>query len=249
MFPMLSSFFKRKVEVYGEVLPLEVDMHSHLLPNLDDGADSLDEAVRLVEQFVKMGYKKLITTPHVMEEFYPNTPQKIQAKVTQLNEAISQLGWDIHIQGAAEYYLDEYFIERLRQKETLLSFGKKKYVLFETAFLNASPYFNEAVFLLQSQGYTPVLAHPERYQYLYNDFGKLKDIANRGVLLQTNINALVGCYNIKAKEVAEKLIDNNMVSFIASDCHGKWDIAAMKECRQTPAFKKALKLDLLNNTL
>ena len=244
---MLSFFKKKKIE-QTPTATMQVDMHS--LPAIDDGSKSMEESIALVKSFVAMGYKKLITTPHIMSDFYRNTPEIIYEKLDKLNDIVKNLKLDIEISAAAEYYLDEGFVDKMEKKETLLSLDQnKKYLLFETSYMNASPHFDYAVFLLQSQGYQPVLAHPERYVYLFDGFEKLKKWYDKGILFQININSLAGYYSVTAKNMAEKLIDNKMVNFIGSDCHGEKHIKVMKDTTMMTYYKKALKLDLLNHTL
>lgn len=251
---MLSLFKKKKTEQPQDgnksIDAVQVDMHSHLLPSIDDGSKSMEESIALVKSFVAMGYKKLITTPHIMSDFYRNTPEIIYDKLDKLNDIVKSLNLDIQISAAAEYYLDEGFVAKMEKEETLLSLDtEKKYLLFETSYMNSSPHFDYAVFLLQSQGYQPVLAHPERYVYLFDSFEKLKKWYDKGILFQININSLAGYYSATSKSIAERLIDNKMVNFVGSDCHGERHFKVMKDTTSTTYYKKALKLDLLNNTL
>lgn len=244
------SLFKRKEQsAENEVQTLTADMHSHLLPAIDDGVQSYEESISIIKKFVEMGYKKLITTPHVMGDFYRNTPETIMDRLDKLNDIVNELQLPITIEAAAEYYLDESFMERLHKKEKLLSFGSKKYVLFETSYMNASPFLNQAVFMMQSQGYKPVLAHPERYIYVFESQEKLFEIFEKGCLFQTNISALNGYYSRPSKMIAEKLIDNKMIAFLGSDCHNEKQFVAVKDSCKTSYFTKALKLNLLNNSL
>ncbi len=245
------SLFRRNEQLTAKpTATLAVDMHSHLLPAIDDGVQSYDESIGIIKQFVEAGYKKLITTPHIMGDFYQNTPEIIMDRLDKLNDIVKQLQLPIEIAAAAEYYLDESFMARLSKKETLLSFGgSKKYVLFETSYMNASPFLNQAIFMMQSQGYKPVLAHPERYIYLFENHEKLFEIREKGCLFQTNISALSGYYSRPSKIIAEKLIDQNLVSFLGSDCHNEKQFAAVKDTFRTNYFHKALKLNLLNNSI
>lgn len=246
----MFGLFKTKNIQHAQANPVQVDMHSHLLPAIDDGAKSIEESIELIKKFVALGYKKLITTPHVMSDFYKNTPEIILGKLNTINEAIKKLGLEIEINAAAEYYLDEGFIDKLNAKEKLLTLEKsKKYILFETSYMNASPHFDYAVFEMQSQGYHPVLAHPERYVYLFDNFDKLKKWYDKGVLFQINTNSLNGYYSSDAKRIAEKLIDNKMVNFIGSDCHGERHLKNMQATYTLPHYKKVIHLDLLNHTL
>ncbi len=245
----MISLFKKKIESYGSIMPLNVDMHSHLLPAIDDGVETYEQSIAIIRQMIELGYKKLILTPHIMGDFYRNTPEIIMDKLDTLRDMIQTLGLEIELDAAAEYYLDEHFVKLLEKQKPILCFGKKKYVLFETSYINASPYFNHVVFMLQSQGYTPVLAHPERYLYLYDTFRKAIEWHEKGVLLQVNINSLSGYYSKQAKFFAEKLIDHKVVSFLGTDCHGEKHLRSLREARKIDTYKKALQQTVLNNTL
>jgi tyrosine-protein phosphatase YwqE len=245
----MISIFKKKSVSYGEIMPLSVDMHSHLLPGIDDGAKTFEESVALIKQFIDMGYKKLIMTPHIMGDFYRNTPEIILNKLDSLTDIVKQTGLEIELEAAAEYYLDEFFIDKLNRQEQLLSFGNR-YVLFETAFMSPSPHLNHAIFKLQSLGYKPVLAHPERYVYLFDNYYKtVAELREKGVYIQINQNSLSGYYSKQSKLIAEKLIDEKMVDFIGSDCHGERHLQALKQTRQQGYYYKAISHNILNNSL
>lgn len=226
-----------------------VDMHSHLIPGIDDGSKSLEESVSLVKDFVDLGYKKIITTPHIMGDFFKNTKETIYPGLKTLREKLIEEGIHIEIEAAAEYYLDEWFIEKLDKDEPLLSFGKR-YLLFETSYMNASSQLHQAIFKLRSLGYIPILAHPERYTYLYAEgFDAFKKIYDMGVLFQINLNSLAGYYSKPAKVFAEKLIDNKMVDFVGTDCHGQRHIDVLRKVKASSYYKKLNNLPLLNNSL
>jgi tyrosine-protein phosphatase YwqE len=245
---MIFSLFKRKKSQADYASPLTADMHSHLLPGIDDGAADFDQSIALIQRMVDLGYKKLIMTPHVMGDFYKNTPEIIFDKLDKLSDIVKNVGLEIELGAAAEYYLDESFMERLQKQEQLLTFGDR-YVLFETSFMNPSPYTDSAVFQMQSLGYRPVLAHPERYTYFFDNPQKLFELHEKGVLLQVNLNSLVGYYSKPSKLLAEKLIAERRVSFLGSDCHGERHLHALKEVQATDSYRKALGLELLNHSL
>src|SRR5688572_30468129 len=220
----MASFFQKifgsssEPSVAALLSDLKADMHSHLLPGLDDGAENLEQSLELVEKMVGFGYEKLIMTPHIMGDFYKNTPEGIHEKLGLLQKAVSEKGWNIQLACAAEYYLDEWFVERLKNNDKLLTFGDN-YLLFETSYINEPRVLSEAIFAMQSAGYKPVLAHPERYTYLYGKFDDLVKLKELGVLMQINLNSLSGYYSEGAKRVAEKLIDAKMVDMAGSDAH------------------------------
>jgi protein-tyrosine phosphatase len=247
MIPLFKFFSKTNEE--KDVESVLVDMHSHLLPGLDDGSESLEDSIILIKEFVALGYKKLICTPHIMGDFYKNTPEIIYEKLAELRKEVKYAGINIQLEAAAEYYLDEWFMDRLDNKDTLLTFGEGKYILFETSYINSSSYLNEALFKIKSLGLRPVLAHPERYTYLYEKFDKFVELYQKDVFFQININSLSGYYSKPSQIFAQKLIENNMVSFIGSDCHGIRHMDALKRSRLTKSYKKLLQSPLLNNTL
>jgi protein-tyrosine phosphatase len=241
-----SLFGKKKLTHVPDFL--FVDMHSHLLAGIDDGSKSLDESVELISRLKNFGYKKIVTTPHIMSDLYRNTPEIILESLTVLKGRLAQENIDIEIEAAAEYYLDEWFIEKLNTGERLLTFGGN-YVLFETSFMNEPAQLHQAIFLMRTSGYIPVLAHPERYLYLYHDFEAFKKIYDMDVLFQINLNSLAGYYSKAAKQFAEKLIDHNMVDFVGTDCHGARHLDVLKEVKDSSYYKKLVDSNILNNSL
>ncbi|UOR05282.1 capsular biosynthesis protein [Hymenobacter aerilatus] len=254
----MTSFLQR---LFGSIVPtaapaslqeLVVDMHSHLLPGIDDGAATVEHSVELLREMQELGYRKLIMTPHVMGDFFRNTPATIRAALAQLQTAASAAGIeDIELECAAEYYLDEWFGRKLEAGEELLTFGgDRHYLLFETSYINEPFNLAETVFNLRAAGYQPVLAHPERYTYLYGRFEELERIRESGVLLQVNLNSLAGYYSSGAQRVAEKLIDAGLVDMLGTDAHNVKHTGTLRNKVLTASYlRKALELPLLNKTL
>lgn len=193
-------------------------MHSHLIPGIDDGVKSLDESISIIKKFIDLGYRKIITTPHVMADYYKNTPEIIRDGLQVLQKRIKNDALNIEVEAAAEYYLDEYFIELLNKNKEILTFGDN-YVLFELPFMNKPIHLDEGIFLMLSKGYKPILAHPERYTYWYDDFEKYDELRARGVLLQMNLLSLTGHYSPQTKKIAEKMVDADLVDAVGTDCH------------------------------
>lgn len=239
-------------EAVATLAQLGTDMHSHLLPGLDDGAETLEQSLVLLGQLQELGYRKLVMTPHIMGDFYRNTPDGIRRTLDVLRTAAAQAGLGgVELDCAAEYYLDEWLGQKIQQKEPLLSFGgERRYVLFETSYINEPFNFSETVFNMQAAGYQPVLAHPERYTYLYGRFEELIRIRETGVLLQVNLNSLVGYYSSGAKRVAEKLVDNGMVDLVGTDAHNVKHLESIRgKVLRSDYLPKLLELPLLNSTL
>ena len=199
-------------------LPFVVDIHSHLLPGIDDGVKSIEETVYILKIMQSLGYEKIITTPHVMSDYYPNSEQDIRSKLEETNELINKHQIGIELEAAAEYYLDENLMFKLSNKEKLLTFGNN-YLLFETSFFNKPIFLEEAVFNMNTHGYQPILAHPERYIYLHGNHKLVEKLKNMNVLFQMNILSLTGFYSIECKKFALKLLKDKQIDFVGTDCH------------------------------
>ncbi len=246
----LSGLFgKKKVNHEPVPNPYLVDMHSHLLPGIDDGSESFDESVEMIKRLAETGYRKFITTPHVMSDFYKNSPETILPVCEKLNAVLKEQNIDIRVEAAAEYNIDDN-LEKQLADDKLLSFGgDKKYILVETSYLSNAPNFDEVIFNLKIAGYQPILAHPERYTYMYDDFEKYRTLFGKGVCFQINLASLAGYYSKEAKKIAEKLIQEKMVNFVGTDIHHTRHLSALLHAQQSPGFAALTKLDILNNTL
>jgi protein-tyrosine phosphatase len=227
---------------------LEVDMHSHLIPGIDDGAKTLAESLNIIRRLRSYGIKKIITTPHIMSEFYKNTPEIIHEGLRNVREAVNEENIDIEIEAAAEYYLDEVFLEKLRAGEKLLTLSQN-YVLVETGFHNKPPMLLDILFEIESHGYKPILAHPERYQYLIEDKDLLKSLLDRDVYFQLNMLSLTGFYSKPIKSFAEKLIDEQRIRFLGTDCHNNRYLDALELLPKSKYFNQLKQLYLLNRGL
>jgi tyrosine-protein phosphatase YwqE len=220
-----------------------------MLFGLDDGAETEEQTLELIKSMIDLGYKKLVFTPHIMSDFYKNDISTIDPVFKYIKNIIELNQFDINIEYAAEYYLDEEFIKKIEDQKPLLTFGSN-FLLFETSFLNKPVQLHSIIFKLKSQGYKPILAHPERYTYMYDDFNEYHRLKELGVLFQLNLNSLTGYYSPNAKKIAEKLIDKKMIDFIGSDCHNMKHFAQLSKAIETSYYQKKLsQLNLLNNTL
>lgn len=242
----MLDWLKKKRLAPGDALI--TDVHSHLLPALDDGVKTLDEAEAVVRVFMQLGYQKLITTPHVMQDHYRNTPETILAGLELLRDRLKQREINVRVEAAAEYYLDEHFIRSLESGAPLLTFGDR-YLLFETNFISEPLNLNEFIFSATTRGYQPVLAHPERYLYLQDNLSRIEDLANRGVLFQVNLGSLVGLYTKAVQALAGRIIDQGLVHFLGSDCHNLQHAEGIAKAGRSRYFEKALNLGLINRDL
>jgi len=244
----MFGFFKRK-----KVVPefnfsnIGTDMHSHIIPGIDDGAQTLTDALILAKKFKALGFKKLIATPHVMADYFRNTPYTINRGLEILRKGIQEIHLDLEVDAAAEYYLDETLEKKIKEKD-VLTFGSN-YLLFELSYVTAPQNLVDLINLMQDAGFKPVLAHPERYPYFYNSFESYLQIKETGCLLQMNSIALTGYYGSGAKKVAEEMVEKDLVDFIGSDMHHPKHAAALETSLSTPLMQKLLSQGELNNVL
>jgi tyrosine-protein phosphatase YwqE len=219
--------------------PLAVDMHSHLLPGIDDGSPDLETSLHLIRRMMQMGFKKFITTPHIMWEMYRNTPAIIGEKLELLREAVKKEGIDVEIDAAAEYFLDEHVERLLAQKEKLLTLHDN-HVLIE--FSMASQPFNikEVLFEMTMQGYQPVIAHPERYIYFEQSKDFYDELRDAGHLFQLNLNSLSGYYGKSVYNLALYLVKKGYYDYLGSDLHHLRHIEGLSSSALTGELKKLL---------
>ena len=253
MFDRLLGFLRGEKEVEHPKLTdyskMVVDFHSHLIPGIDDGSKSIDDSIFLLRGLEKFGFKKIITSPHVMADGYNNSPETILAGRDLVREAIKANSINLEFDATAEYNIDEAMYGRIEKKE-LLPFGKN-YIMVEMPFLAKPGIMGDILFKLQTAGYNVILAHPERYSYFHeNDFSSYYSLKDRNLLFQINIGSLSGIYGKPAKFTAEKMIDENMVEFVGTDLHGVRHLEVLEKTLETRYLSKILNYDkLLNKTL
>jgi protein-tyrosine phosphatase len=233
----MFSFFKKKdAPVTITYESIAVDMHSHVLPGIDDGAKNAEESIVLIKKMMELGIKKIIATPHVMADYYRNTAETIGDALAILKAELIKQNIDIEIEAAAEHYFDETFEARVNNHK-LMTMGDN-YALFEFSFISQPPNAVEVVQRMKELGYKPILAHPERYPYM--DIEQLRNIRSWGCDLQINTISLTGYFGKDAKKIAEALVDNDLVDFISSDMHHLRHAQAFKDALNTPYVKKLL---------
>lgn len=242
---MFSAF--RNIPRIGEVL--EVDVHSHLIPGIDDGSKSIEQTLELLKEFVALGYKKVITTPHIYHNTYPNTESILQEAFGQLKEDLLRESIPIEIELAAEYLIDAPFFEKVESIENLLTFGEN-YILVETPFAIKPLFFEEVIFLLKARGLKPVLAHPERYLYVAENLSIVRKLAEEnGVLLQVSVPSLLGYYGPEVKKVSSQLVKSGLVHLLGSDMHNMRQMNFLQKKISKGLVSKILNKPLLNKSL
>jgi protein-tyrosine phosphatase len=245
----MFSFLKKTNRLSPDLSFIGADMHSHLLPGLDDGLKTLNETISLIGELSEMGYRKLICTPHIISDIYPNSPDTILPKLQIVQEALKKQQIDVVIEAAAEYMVDLEMEKLITENMPLLTFGKNL-ILIEMSYVAASPNIEQVIFQLRLKGLQPVLAHPERYGYYHIDFNKYQHYIDHGCLLQVNLLSLLGYYGKPVKTIAAKLVKHKMVDLLGTDIHHEKHLEALKDLTSKKEFYTMLQgLDVKNKRL
>ena len=210
---MLSIFQKKYFLV--DLLEGFTDFHNHLLPGIDDGANSAEDSIAMIKKFNEFGVTNFVASPHVMGEFYPNTPETILPALEKVKKILPNGN---SINAAGEYMMDQYLIDQL-EKNIVLNVTEN-YVLVEMSYFQAPINLAEILFKIQNNNLKPILAHPERYAFYHdNSFEKYKDLKARGCDFQLNMLSLTPHYGTGIQKKAFQLLENGMIDFISSDAH------------------------------
>ncbi|MEO5564793.1 MAG: CpsB/CapC family capsule biosynthesis tyrosine phosphatase [Chitinophagaceae bacterium] len=238
----MFGLFSKKSSSKGDKFDfsvLKTDMHSHILPGIDDGSDSIETSLELIRGMKALGYTKLIATPHVMWDMYRNTTQIINEKLRLVREAVKKEGIDIELGAAAEYFLDEHVEDMLKQKQPLLTISENK-VLVEFSMAFPALNIKDILFEMQMQGYQPVIAHPERSIYLQQNKEFYDELRDTGCIFQLNILALGGHYGKSVSELAQYLLKNNFYSLAGTDLHHEGHLEGLNSTRLAAALSKGI---------
>ena len=212
--------------------PFGTDLHSHLLPGVDDGSPDVSSSLSIIQSLGDLGYRNFITTPHIYNDLYPNSPETLQPAYDLLKDGMQQAGMDIPFRFAAEYFLDDFVDGLLKAQQPLLTI-KDNWVLVETSFIQPPPDIDRRLFDLQMAGYKPILAHPERYPYWHINKQKFHEFRERGILLQLNLLSLTGYYGKPVAEMAKYLVKEELIDLVGTDCHHERHAAALKKGADT----------------
>jgi len=215
---VISFFRKKSPHPAADFSRLACDMHSHFIPGIDDGAPDIMTSLELIRGLIDLGYKKIITTPHILSDFYPNTPATIGAGYRDVQDELQRQNISVEFKAAAEYLMDDHFVRMLEENQPLLTL-KDKMVLVELSFAVPAINLKEILFLMQLKGYQPVLAHPERYLYFGGNKGWYEQLKDVGCLFQVNLLSLRGYYGKASLELAQYLIKKKYIDLLGTDMH------------------------------
>ncbi len=243
----MFSFFKNKKDTGNKAtLPFSIDLHSHILPGVDDGAADIDAAIGLVKGIYALGIRHTIATPHIIGDVYRNNQESIYAALALLKNACVKEGIDIQISAAAEYMLDDYFLGLLRDNVPLLTISKN-IILTEQSFGSPTDNLHEFAFEIITSGYRPIMAHPERYRFYHGDYHAYSILKNMGFLLQVNLLSLTGYYGKAEAKAAKYILANNLADFVGTDMHHIRHLQTLKDSKHEAIFNKYLKGKHFNN--
>ncbi len=240
MFTSIKNLFGKKKENVPlvDLSVIGTDMHSHFIPCIDDGSDSLETSISLIKGLVELGYKHIITTPHVMSDHYPNSSEAILNGLKTVQERLHTEGVNVTLHAAAEYFMDEYFLNLLNTQPLLTLWGNR--VLVEMSFYSPPRGWEQYFFKLAVKGYQPILAHPERYPYFHKSYVEYREIRENGVALQLNLLSLTGYYGESVKKTAFRLLDDKLIDFIGTDAHHIKHIETIKNTIKNPDIQRIL---------
>ena len=225
---MWHIFSKKKF--LADYLENFVDVHNHILPGIDDGAETIDDSLDLIKGFGELGVKNFVPTPHIMHNYYPNTPETIRKAQERLKNAMLEKGMmDVVIDAAAEHMIDDNF-EAVMDQDQYMPLAKD-YILVEMSFLQPPINFEQAIIKITGKRLYPILAHPERYKFLHNRTHRYARYRERGIFLQMNLLSLGDYYGKGVQSVALKLLERKQVDFVASDIHNMHQLNCLKEIK------------------
>lgn len=223
-----------------------VDVHSHLLPGIDDGSKSMEDSIAMIRMLIDMGYQKLVITPHVMAHIYPNSSQHILEVFNSLQAEVLKLQLPITMEISAEYYLDETLFERI-SKHDLIPFAGN-HILFECSFRNESLRLFDLVFQLKAAGYQPIIAHFERYVYFHNRIEIAQELRSMGCLIQVNLLSFSRYYGKSIQQQAAELLTNNLIDIVGTDCHRLDQLLHLTAKKNRHSIEKCFSAPLINPT-
>ena len=246
----MFSFFRSK-KVKADLSFIGVDMHSHLLPDLDDGLQKMEDTIRFIGELQELGYEKLICTPHTLAEVHPNTPLTILPRLEEVRAELKKQNFNFPIDAASEYMTDMSLDERIQNDYPLLTFGKNhNYILIEMSYLAESSNIENVIFSLQAKGLQPILAHPERYNYYHGDIKRYHRMKDMGCLMQSNLLSFSGYYGKSVQITAEKLVKERLVDLLGTDMHHQRHLDALKDLATKASFYKMIEpLNIQNREL
>lgn len=244
----MFSLFKKKTPIITQPgsFPVTTDIHSHILPGIDDGSPDINTSLQLIKGLYELGIRKCIATPHIIGDLYRNTPETIGAALELTKQACVTAGIDMELSAAAEYMLDDHFMQLLQQNAPLLTLHRNL-VLTEIPYSIPPNNLDEMAFNIITGGYQPVLAHPERYFYFHKNFEEYHRLKELGFHLQVNLLSLNGYYGKTVARAARYILDKGLAGLVGTDLHHGRHLAALQNPDNRMVFNKYLSVKKYND--
>lgn len=227
-----------------------IDIHSHLIPNVDDGSSSVKETFNMIEEARSVGFTDIILTSHFLHNYYEPKPEELVFWKDRLQEVLEKDGKDITLHCGMEIYISNQLEELVNNKE-ILTLANSRYVLIELPISTNIKYLENTIYFLKSLSLQPIIAHPERYKYVQKDPSIIESYIDMGILIQCNYGSILGIYGKEAKKTIIQFLKKDFVSFLASDCHNEGTIykiipKAIRRIKQIVGESKFYNMSTLN---
>ena len=223
-----------------------IDFHSHILPQIDDGSVNIQETINMLKEAKQAGFTKIISTSHYIENYYESDEAERKDLLEQIKK--ENIGLELYL--GSEIYISENMINEIEEKKAS-TINNTKYVLFELPMRNETILAKEMIYRLIEKNYVPIIAHPERYNYVQENIEYVKELSEMGALFQANYGSIIGLYGSKAEKTLKKLLKENLISFFGSDSHREEQIyiyipKILKKLRKIIYDDKILELTEIN---
>lgn len=195
-----------------------IDMHTHILPNIDDGSKNIEESIEMLKEAQEAGFTGLVSTSHFIEESYITSKKEREELINNLNNKLILENINIKIYNGAEAYISNNLNE-LINNSILSTINGSRYLLMELPMNSEIIYLDEIICNLKHNGIVPIIAHPERYSYVQKNPNMLAKLIEQGVLFQGNYGSIIGKYGKQAEKTIKKLLKSNMIHFLGTDAH------------------------------
>lgn len=227
---------------------LQIDVHSHILPGIDDGSSDIETSMGFLKRLHALGLRGCYATPHVFKDMYPNNPETISTALQKLQTVVETEIPEFQLAAAAEYMIDPDFV-RLYQHMQLLTLPGN-FALIEMSYAAENPEIDRHVFELQVKGYTPILAHPERYVFYHDRPEQYQRLKNQGCLFQLNLLSPSGYYGVPVRKAANWLLKRGMVDLVGTDLHHAKHMTAIERfVLSGDAYRSFMKNPIKNKEL
>jgi len=236
---MFNLFGRNSESEVTSLTNISQDIHSHILPGIDDGSPDIETSLLLIKGLFNLGITKAVATPHIIGDMYRNTPETINNALQKVKIACSEQGINMELSAAAEYMLDDYFMELLRKKEPLLTITKN-IILTEISYMTPPDNLEEMSFEIITGGYQPIMAHPERYFFYHKNYDSYSRLKELGFLIQVNLLSLTGYYGTPVKKAAKFILENDLADLVGTDMHHNRHLQILSQKKNLSIFKRYL---------